>query len=94
MGDYLQEELQRRNNLDNGSGLCKISAGSTITMFADPSALNRDKYFGTGVTIEQKSAFSKLLASATHDKRQYTSDTYALKKSKYTKPTIRVASEP
>lgn len=93
LGLYLQELLQRKNNEVEGASLCEIPTGSSLLLFADASALNSDTFSGFGVTTnERKRQFSDLLASMTHDERQYTPSTLgAQKKSKYDKNVTRLA---
>jgi hypothetical protein len=71
----LQEQVQRRNNMHEGAGLCEISEGSCLLLFADASAINNDTFSSYGLPSTQKPKFSELLASATRDVRQYTSET-------------------
>ena len=86
----LQEQVQRRNNVNEGAGLCEISPGSCLLLFADASAINSDTFTGYGLKDEHKRKFSDLLASATHDDRQYTKATRVMKKKKYNSSVTRV----
>lgn len=90
LASLLQEDLQRRNNANDGSALCHVSDGSTLLAFADPSAIGRDTISLFGVASGRKREFSKLLGAATHDSRQYTPETTCSKKSKYDKNLRRM----
>ena len=89
--ELLQEQVQRRNNASDGAGLCAISPGSCLLLFADASAINNDTFTGFGLAPDLKRNFSDLMASATHDERQYTSETRVTKKKKYKENDTRLA---
>ena len=76
--------------LDVVVDLEKISPGYCLLLFADAGAINNNTFTVFGLALEHKRKFSNLLASATHDERQYTSATRVTKKKKYHENVTRL----
>lgn len=75
LGDLLQEELQRRNNKNEGELLKSVPKGTVTLLVADPSAIKADGFSSHGVAKGRARLFSDLMGSASHDCRQYTAKT-------------------
>ena len=86
--ELLQEQLQRKNNKNEGAGLCDLPKGSSMELFADPSPGNRDLYAANEEASGHARLFSNMLESATRDARHYTEakTNITQKKTKYNEP--------
>lgn len=71
----LQEQLQRRNNENEGANLMTIPMGTVTMLVADPSATQADGFLSYGVGKSKARLFSDLMGQASHDCRQYTANT-------------------